>query len=206
MKVYTLHVGDMANCTYIVENNGEGIIIDPAWDMDKIEKVLEDYKIKPVCVIFTHGHYDHITNAEQLLRKYNIKAYIQQGDLHMLSFPPELLNVYSGDKTELIIGLIVNFMHTPGHSQGSSCIRIENVVFTGDTLFPGACGRTDLPGSDPKEMRKSLKRLANLLPGTVVYCGHAYGVDNGSITTIGDEVKNNPFMNMDENSYFGDLI
>lgn len=209
MKVYTLELGQMSNCSYIVENKGEGIIIDPSWEIDKIEQTLSEEKIKPVAVIFTHGHYDHITNAEVLLKKYNLKAYIERSDVELAStVPNSMLQPFNGDYSAKIAGLPVVFMHTPGHTPGSCCVHIENVIFTGDTLFPGACGRTDLPGSSSFELGKSLERLSGLIPGTVVYSGHAYGGQGTSVTTIGDEIKNNPFIKLaiEDPDYFESMI
>ncbi len=200
MKVYTIAVGNMSNRSYIVENDGSGILIDPSWDIDKIEKILKDYKIDPVCVIFTHGHYDHTTDAQHFLKKHKIRAYLQLGDLVVSGMEPEMLNVIDGDRTEVIASLEVNFMYTPGHSKGSMCIKIGDIIFTGDTLFPGAIGRTDLPGSDGAQMLKSLKRLANLPPKTVIYSGHGYGGGGGCTSTIGEELKNNPFLDFRANA------
>lgn len=209
MKVYTFELGRMSNCSYIVENNGEGIIIDPSWEIGKIEQTLKEENIKPVAVIFTHGHYDHLTNAEVLLRKYNLKGYIERSDRELASnIPNSMLQTFEGDYAEKIAGLPVIFMHTPGHTPGSCCIHIESVIFTGDTLFPGACGRTDLPGSSSLELGKSLERLSHLIAGTVVYSGHAYGGEGSGVTTIGDEVKNNPFIKLavEDPDYFESMI
>jgi glyoxylase-like metal-dependent hydrolase (beta-lactamase superfamily II) len=147
-----------------------------------------------------------VTHAEEILKKYQIKAYINQADAHLLDFDDELINTFSGDRTEVLAGLVVNLIHAPGHSQGSIYVKIGGVVFTGDTLFPGAIGRTDLPGSDSEQMRKSLKKLAGIPHSTVVYAGHAYGASDSSMTTIGDELKTNPFLKFGENKLLGDLV
>lgn len=208
MKVYTLELGSMGNCTYIVENDGEAIIIDPSWEMEKIYEVLEKENLKPAAVIFTHGHYDHLTNVADLLNKYKLKGYLEQHDEELSGLPANLLRTFKGDMTEHIAGLPVEFMHTPGHTPGSCSIRIDSVVFTGDTLFPNACGRTDLPGSSAVQLQKSLERLAHLLPGTVVYAGHSYGPDGSSVTTIGKEIKDNPFVKLalKDPGYFDQMI
>ncbi|MDR0646789.1 MAG: MBL fold metallo-hydrolase [Elusimicrobiota bacterium] len=196
MKIRTLILGEMLNCTYIAENNGRALIIDPSWQMDNIYCVLEENKLTPQAVIFTHGHFDHLQGAAQLLKKYNLKGYIEENDVLLSGIQPDLLQPFKGDFKTNIIGLPVEFMHTPGHTKGSICIKIEDAVFTGDTLFAGACGRTDFEESDPAQMQKSLIRLAGLPPETKVYSGHAYGQDENSGTTIGCEIKNNPFMKL----------
>ena len=208
MKVYILQLGEMGNCTYIVEHKGKGLIVDPTWDMKAIYMLLEDEKITPEAVLFTHGHYDHVTDAQELMRKYGIKGYIEASDAESSRLPEEQLITYDGDHSEKLAGLTVSFLSTPGHTKGSVCIKIGDILFTGDTLFPNACGRTDLPGSDPRQMTKSLQRLAALPGKTTVYSGHAYGSDGTGSTTIEKEVKNNPFIKMAlrEPDNFEDMI
>lgn len=196
MKVYILQLGDMGNCTYIVEHKKQGIIIDPSWDINAIEKVLTQENITPKAALFTHGHYDHVTDAKDLLEKYNIKGYIHFADLDLSGLPYKDMTTFEGDHSENIAGLKVDFLSTPGHSKGSVCIKIADLLFTGDTIFPKACGRTDLPGGDPRELMKSLKRLAALPDKTVIYSGHAYGADGTGSTTIGQEKQSNPFIKM----------
>jgi glyoxylase-like metal-dependent hydrolase (beta-lactamase superfamily II) len=164
--------------------------------MQQIYDLLEKENLEPKAVLFTHGHYDHLYNAADLLKKYEIKGYIEESDKELSSLPAHLLTTYKGDFKKNLIGLSVEFLHTPGHTRGSVSIKINDAVFTGDTLFPGACGRTDLPGSDPRDMQLSLERLSHLPPDTKVYSGHTYGAGESSITTIGHEVKNNPYVKL----------
>lgn len=204
MKTHTLSLGQMQNSTYIVENQGKALLIDPTWDMPAIYTFLQENKLTPEAVIFTHGHYDHVFNAKDLLEKFNLKAIIHEDDITMSELPENLLTPISGDLNTTIIGLPVEIMHTPGHSKGSISIKIDGAVFTGDTLFAGACGRTDLPGSDVSQMQKSLERLAHLPPETIVYAGHSYG----EATTIGQERKTNPFikLSLKDPKAFGELL
>jgi glyoxylase-like metal-dependent hydrolase (beta-lactamase superfamily II) len=186
----------MLNRTYIVQNGERALIIDPSWRMHAIYALLEEKNLKPEAVVFTHGHYDHLHGAAELLEKYKIKAYIEENDVGLSQIPLSLLKTFKDDFKTDIIGLQAEFLHTPGHTPGSVCLKINGAVFTGDTLFPGACGRTDLPGSNPKQMQESLERLAHLPPETKVYSGHSYGDDGGGETTIGAEVKTNPFIKL----------
>lgn len=196
MKVHTLELGAMGNCTYVVENQNKAIIIDPSWDMPAIENFLEELNLTLAAVFFTHGHYDHCTNAQELLQAHNLKGYMEESDTYLARVAPEFLQTFKGDCSVEAAGLKADFLHTPGHTPGSCCIMIEDCVFTGDTLFPGAAGRTDFPGSSPKQMQDSLERLAHLPPATKVYSGHAYGPHGNSDSTIGYEVKNNPFIKL----------
>ncbi len=196
MKLYILQLGDMGNCTYIIDHKGEGLIIDPAWNMKAIQDFVEEEKIQPKAVLFTHGHYDHVTGANELMEKYNIKGYMEASDADLSQLKESNLVLYDRDHKERLAGLDIEFISTPGHTRGSVCIKIRELLFTGDTLFPNACGRTDMPGGDSRELLKSLRRLAALPPETIVYSGHSYGPDGNGDTTIGKEIKNNPFVKM----------
>jgi glyoxylase-like metal-dependent hydrolase (beta-lactamase superfamily II) len=196
MKVNTLVLGDMQNCAYVVENGGGALIIDPSWDMGAIYNLLAANNLTPGAVIFTHGHFDHNANAAELLTKYNLKAYIEESDAALSGLPPELLQTFKGDFALTAAGMDIKILHTPGHTPGSVCVMIEGVIFTGDTLFAGAIGRTDFPGGDIKQMRQSLTRLAKLPAQTKVYAGHTYGEGGEADTTIGQEVKTNPYVKL----------
>jgi glyoxylase-like metal-dependent hydrolase (beta-lactamase superfamily II) len=130
--------------------------------------------------------------VEDLLEQIRAKVYVHRAEREFLKgFGSDLVNV-SGHDTIPIGRLVLTFLHTPGHTPGSQCFLIDGRLVSGDTLFIGSCGRTDLPGSDPREMYYSLtQRLAALPDDTVLLPGHSYG---GSHSTIGDEKRRNPFM------------
>lgn len=194
MKVKTLVLGLMANCCYIVSDEDKNaILIDPAWGIKDIEKYIEDENLKPKAVFFTHGHFDHVKRADAIIKKFNIPAYIEEGDMKVSEISSNLLESYKGDKNFKIGKLDIEILHTPGHSEGSVCIKIGDNLFTGDTLFKTVCGRTDLPGSDPKKMQKSLKRLSQLPPKIKIWTGHEY---NGHESSIEEELKTNHFLKM----------
>ncbi len=169
------------NC-YIIsdEATNEGLVIDPGFDPEKVISEIGNLSIK--AIVLTHGHYDHVTSAFELKEKVNAPVMINKDDEAMMSYSTQkradrLLN----DKDKLDIGnLSFVIIHTPGHSQGSFCLynEKEKALFSGDTLFAGDYGRTDLPGSSPPDMENSLKKLLRLPPETEVYPGH------GRTTTI----------------------
>ena len=196
MKVYTLLLGPMFNCTYIIENDGKAILIDPSWDMPAIYNFLESKALTPVAVFFTHAHQDHMTNAEQLLEKYHLKGYLDEKDEPFCHLSQDLLNLYKAPKIFEIAGLKIEAIATPGHTRGSVCFRIGNILFTGDTLFVNSVGRTDLPGANPESLVKSLIMLAALPKDTIIYAGHSYGADSGFKTTIAQELSSNPYLKM----------
>lgn len=187
-RVLQIPVGQMANFTYIIadeENSEEAAVIDPSWDLDKVFSALKKNGWKAKYVINTHGHFDHVIGNDQMAAVTGAKI-IQ----HKNSGLKKHLKVSDGDVIE-IGNVKLRVLHTPGHSKDSICLLLDGqLVFTGDTLFVGNCGRTDLPGSDPGEMYHSLfDVLAKLDETLTVYPGHNYGPMPTS--TIGHEKKTN---------------
>jgi glyoxylase-like metal-dependent hydrolase (beta-lactamase superfamily II) len=185
--ILQIPVGQMANFTYIIadEDSGDAAIIDPSWDLDDVFHALKKNGLKAKYVINTHTHFDHVLGNEQVAEVTGAKI-IQ----HENSKLQKDIAVKDGDTIE--VGSVkLKVMHTPGHSKDSICLILDNqLIFTGDTLFVGNCGRTDLPGSDPAEMYHSLfDKLAGLDEKLVVYPGHNYG--STPTSTIGNEKKTN---------------
>lgn len=186
-KVFQLQVGQMANFSYIVadEDSGEAAVIDPSWDLDRLFEILKKNGWKAKYVINTHSHFDHVLGNEQV--KAVTGAKIIQHENSPLS-----KDIAVREYDVILIGNIgLKVMYTPGHSKDSMCLILDNqLIFTGDTLFVGNCGRVDLPGSDPEEMYHTLfDQLAKLDENLVVYPGHNYGPT--STSTIGREKMTN---------------
>ena len=186
MKVHQIQVGNMQNFTYILEDEstGEGIIIDPSWDLDKIEQVIKRNDLKIKYIVNTHHHFDHTLGNEAMTKLTNAK--IIQHQVSELKFDTAVID---GDKitfgnSELLV------IHTPGHSKDSICLVGDGKIFSGDTLFVGNCGRVDLPGGSSKELYHSLSEiLSNLDENLVLYSGHNYG--STPTSTLGNEKKTN---------------
>ena len=196
MKIYTLMLGPMSNCTYVVENQGQAILIDPSWHMSAIYKFMEEKSLKPVAVFFTHAHQDHMTDADNLLEKYNLKGFLEEKDEPFCSLPHHLVSTYKAPKKFEFAGLNIDILLTPGHTRGSVCIKMDNILFTGDTLFINSVGRTDLPGANPDSLIQSLTMLADLPKDTIIYTGHSYGLNEGFKSTIKQELATNPYLKM----------
>jgi hydroxyacylglutathione hydrolase len=185
--ILQIQVGQMANFTYIIadEESGEAAVIDPSWDLDKIFQALKKNGWRAKYVINTHTHFDHVLGNEQMAEVTGAKI-VQ----HKNSQLKKDIAVSDGDTIE--IGTIkLRVLHTPGHSKDSMCLLLDDrLIFTGDTLFVGNCGRVDLPGSDAKELYYSLfGKLAKLDEKLILYPGHNYG--STSTSTIGHEKKTN---------------
>jgi len=186
-QVIQIPVGNMANFTYLVidAETNQAAVIDPSWNLEKIFDEIKKRDCQVKFVINTHSHFDHVLGNEQM-------SQITGADIvqHENSELDKQISVTDGDAIE-IGKSVLRVLHTPGHSKDSICLVSEGeFVITGDTLFVGNCGRTDLPGSSPSEMYRSLfEKVARLDDALVVYPGHNYGFTPTS--TIDKEKKTN---------------
>jgi hydroxyacylglutathione hydrolase len=192
MKIKQLQVGLMGNYCYILidEKRGLCVLIDPSWDMEKIEEEINKENVKVAYAVLTHGHFDHSRKLEKLVKKLKFPVYIEESDLHMLELDSSLVTTFSKDCILDEKGIKLQILHTPGHSKGSCCVLQGKNLFTGDTLFINECGRVDLPDSSPEDMRLSLLRLMDLDRDIKIYPGHNYS--DKAYSTIGEENQNNP--------------
>lgn len=186
----------MANFAYLVVDPGarQAVVVDPGWDADVILKKAVELGVTITGVWLTHSHFDHIQEVNTILDAAGVPVWIHPLERSQLSdVTGDVRDVNDGDV--LVVGNEkAHALHTPGHSPGAICYRIGDGILTGDTLFVGAIGRTDLPGSDPRAMSKSLKRLAQLPDELKVYSGHDYG--DRPVSTIGYEKETNPYMSL----------
>ncbi|MEM0008115.1 MAG: MBL fold metallo-hydrolase [Candidatus Bathyarchaeia archaeon] len=211
MTIQMFTVGKLFTNCYIVAcpETGEAIIIDPGFDNasegEKIFKFIEEKALKLKYIVNTHGHPDHVCGNGIVKKQFQTPILVHEKDAFMLgtfgkviakffgfnSFSPSA-DILLKDGDYVKFGkMALKVMHTPGHSPGSISLISEGEVFTGDTLFAGSIGRTDLPQSSESDMKESLKKLANLPDSFKVYPGH------GSTTTIGEEKQTNPFLIME---------
>ncbi|MGD0160233.1 MAG: MBL fold metallo-hydrolase [Candidatus Bathyarchaeia archaeon] len=174
------------NFSYIIADaaSKEAAVVDPSFNVDAIILVLKDQDFNLKYIINTHGHPDHTAGNEELKSAFDSKIVA-----HKLSHVRHDISVIDGDKIRL--GAIsIEIIHTPGHTPDGICLLVEGKLLTGDTLFVGECGRTDLPGSNVKDMYVSLlQRIAKLNDNVEVYPGHDYGPSPNS--TIGREKQTN---------------
>lgn len=181
MLIKTIPVGQLETNCYVVTNEDtlHCVVIDPGDESNTILDYLEDNRLVCEAILLTHGHYDHVGAVEAVQEETGAKVYMHKADDHRLSgdyhFPytlPENGAYYQdGDVLELA-GLRFAVLGTPGHTKGGVTLQCENALFTGDTLFKGSCGRTDLPGGDMDEELQSLKKLCSLPGEYEVYPGH----------------------------------
>ena len=198
MKVKVLQVGPIGTNCYILEDETTNLaaVIDPGDDEQRILAALKADGVEVKYLLLTHGHYDHTTAVPPLKQVLpDAQVYIHQADANGAGsqlFPlagqiPDLKFYDEGDA--LTLGeLTIQVLHTPGHSKGSVTLKVGDVLFCGDTLFAGSCGRTDLAGGSYEEIMASLKKLGEL-PGDYHVCpGHDV------TSTLERERRSNPFL------------
>ncbi len=210
IKVHRLVFNDFQENTYVLSaENGECIIVDAGCYSEDEQQVLVDFlkdnKLKPVRMINTHGHIDHILGAAFVCEEYGLKLELHEEDVPLVKNAPSYGSVWGFvvNKLPELDTAITNMeevtlaentlklMHVPGHSKGSIAIYSEEdkFVLVGDVLFKGSIGRTDLPGGDYDILMKSIgTKLIVLDEETVVYSGH------GPASSIGMEKRSNPFI------------
>ncbi|MDR2599116.1 MAG: MBL fold metallo-hydrolase [Oscillospiraceae bacterium] len=181
MLIKTLPVGMLQTNCYIVtdEETKKCAIIDPGADSNTILDYIESNGLSPVAIFLTHGHFDHYMALEAVREETGVPVYINekeanrngQDERHRIG-DNGLLNFYKEGDVIDVGNLKFTILDTPGHSPGSVTIMCEDALFTGDTLFYGDCGRTDLAGGSREMILKSLKRLAELDGDYEVYPGH----------------------------------
>ncbi len=196
-----IEVGPMANFVYFVGDTKtrECFVVDPGWDAHSILKIAEKEGMKVVGVLITHTHYDHVNALETLAAKVNGKVYVHHSEAEFLKGVKGVLEKTEDGSLIQIGSIRIRCLHTPGHTTGGQCFLVSEDgdtkapmhLLSGDTLFVGACGRCDLPESDPRKMYESLKKIAGLPDETVLLSGHHYG--ELPTSTVGKEKKSNPY-------------
>ena len=206
MNIITIPNGTLqANC-YIVETEHAAVVIDPGYMERQLSSYVAENPNKIKFIMLTHRHFDHLAAANALKKLTGAKIVINEldegglysdllslgsmaGGFYNKADPDAHADIYvdEGD-TVTTADMVFKVLYTPGHSEGGICFLIDNILFSGDTLFKGSIGRTDFPSSNMAEMRQSLDRLCTLPDETIVYPGH------GEATTIGYEKSTNMFL------------
>lgn len=202
----SIKTGQIATNCYIIgcQETKEGAIIDPGFDGQDIFNLVQEEELDIKYIINTHGHGDHIGANGELKRLTGAELLIHQADAEYLTDPGKNLSVYMGmeisgppadrllqDGDVIKIGntVILEVLHTPGHTPGGISLKGKNFVFTGDTLFAGSVGRTDFPGGSQEELLASIKNKLLVLPGDyLIYPGH------GPSSILEKEKQSNPFL------------
>ncbi len=195
----------ISNTFVLVDESNQCVVIDPGCKYEGINKYIEKNNLKLKAVLLTHGHFDHIRGVDTLINKHKVPLYIGFDDVEYLTnsylncssefsdhgfvVESKATPVSEGDVID-VLNEKIQVIYTPFHTAGSVCyyLKDSHILFTGDSLFYHGIGRTDLPGAKPKELRNSLRKIAELPDEVKVYPGH------GPFTSLSYEHKTNPFV------------
>ena len=194
LQVHALTLGAyQVNC-YIIHDEKSPFccVIDPGYEADTILDKLSELGLTLEAILLTHGHFDHVGAVRDLAADTGCQVWVCADDLalptNLTAGPLCYTNTYAEGTGLHLAGLDISVLQTPGHTPGSVCLLAENTLFSGDTLFAGSCGRTDLPGGSWEQMQSSLKRLAGIEANLWVLPGH------GESTTLDEEKRHNPYL------------
>ena len=194
LKVHALTLGTyQTNCYIIHEADSKTCcVIDPGYEPEEVLDAADELGLTVEAILLTHGHFDHVGGVKTIAAETGCAVYICADDL---SLPPMMTagklyytKTYAEGTNLHLAGLDITVLHTPGHTPGSVCLLTGDTLISGDTLFQGSCGRTDLPGGDWNTIRSSLRRLASIEANLWVLPGH------GGTSQLRDEKRYNPYL------------
>jgi hydroxyacylglutathione hydrolase len=200
----SITVGELQTNAYVFYNadSRRCFVIDPGAEAERIEDLIAREKLLPQAVVLTHGHADHVGAVAALTTHFHIPLWIHEAEasfmhgplnreiaaMFAVDLPPAADRLMTAGETLALDGLELQVIHSPGHTPGSILLYGDGLLFTGDTLFKGDVGRTDLPGGDENELYRSLERFKTFPPRTVILPGH------GPRSVLEQELKSNPYL------------
>jgi hydroxyacylglutathione hydrolase len=204
--VHQFPLGPMQNFVYLVgaAEQPAVCVVDPAWDVDAIERRVAAEGKRLAGIVLTHSHKDHINGVAGLLLRHDVPVYAQRAEIDfsadLQAFGDALRRLGPGDAVPLG-GVSAQVIHTPGHTPGSQCLLAGDALIAGDTLFVNGCGRCDLGGGDPAQMFHTLTGVLGKLPGTTrLFPGHDYG--DVPVSTLARESEQNPYFQFTDATSF----
>jgi glyoxylase-like metal-dependent hydrolase (beta-lactamase superfamily II) len=204
LVVDRFELGPIGTNCYVVRASraaGEAVVIDPGGDAPQLQLELDRLGAGCAAILITHGHWDHLGGVAELAERTGAPVFMAEDERALLENLPDLVppgvparaytadTLLKGDETLELAGITFETLRVPGHSPGHLAFYADGCLFSGDVLFAGSVGRTDIPGADPDALVESLRMLTERFPPeTVIYSGH------GPPTTLGAELDRNPFL------------
>lgn len=176
-------------------------IIDPAWELTTIEKLLKKINANLVTILLTHSHFDHVNLVKPLLEKYDSQVVMSAKEIDYYKFTcRNLTPIENGDSLKLG-NTDIKCLLTPGHTAGSTCFLLSDSLFTGDTIFTEGCGSCNTAGGNPEEMYSSIQMIKNTVPPDIsIYPGHSFGKTPGH--SLSHLLKENIYFHIDKLEHF----
>ena len=203
----------MQNFCYLIgdQKSKKAFVVDPAWSPDEILSTVKKEGFTLSGLLVSHAHYDHTNAIEDLLDRVDVPVYVNKEEIPFSQSGNSIVGNLGrtakgmeGGSSVQLGETEIKFLHTPGHTPGSQCIQVGDYLITGDTLFVGGCGRSDLPGGDAATLFKSLQKIAKL-PSNLTLCpGHDYGVVKQR--SLGEEKNENPYLQMTKEESFIEAV
>ncbi|CAK0743666.1 hydroxyacylglutathione hydrolase [Gammaproteobacteria bacterium] len=192
--LHILELGPMENFVYLIQDHATNqvAVVDPGWEPEKILALAQDLGVTITDILLTHSHFDHIGGLDALLEATQARLHLSESEARFWGKYRDLPTLHQEGDIISLGQTPIKVLHTPGHTPGSVCYHLDVHLLTGDTLFVLGCGRCDLPGGDPKEMRRTLRRLGELPGETIVHPGHNYGRE--PFSTMAEQLVDNPSM------------
>jgi glyoxylase-like metal-dependent hydrolase (beta-lactamase superfamily II) len=202
-KITTMALGPMENFIYLITDiaSRKTAVVDPAWEPGKIIEAAEKENLKISGILLTHSHHDHINGVGEILNKYDSELHLLKEEADFWRADLEKPSIHHGGDIISLGETCIEVMHTPGHTPGSACYRLDGDIITGDTLFVFGCGRCDLQGGDPEQMFATLKKMKTHIPSdTIIFPGHNYA--DKTTSTIEEQAEGNPFLHFEDCEQF----
>ncbi|MCX8131498.1 MAG: MBL fold metallo-hydrolase [Clostridia bacterium] len=201
-QIKTFSLGIYNYCYTVVDKTTRtAVLVDPAWELNKITDRLNQSEAQLDAVLLTHSHFDHINLVEPLLRLYNPDIYMSRKEIDYYKF--RCRNLYELDDSDEITvgGTEISCILTPGHTTGGMCYLLSDRIFTGDTVFTEGCGVCNTRGGSAGQMFDSFQKIKSIVPSHVrVYPAHSFGMSPGQ--SLGHLLNNNIYFQIDKKEYF----
>ena len=202
-RIHTLELGPMENFIYLIEDTKtqRTAVVDPAWEPLEILKLVKQKGLNITDILLTHSHHDHINAIDNILLEFDAELHLTHAEAEFWGQAGTHPSLHYGGDSLSLGETEIEILHTPGHTPGSACYKIQDQLITGDTMFVFGCGRCDLTGGDPNQMFDTLNKMKNDLPAaTEILPGHNYAIK--TTASMQEQAEGNPFLHFAEQRDF----